>query len=178
MSSHGPNLSTVPIDDPATAERLARNPEAQEQIAAGGLATIDQATVVEVAAPTGITFLRSTTTTKVDRERDGDTRTDVKHLARFAVVPGTVPDLRPWANSKHVFRPEWLEVQWSNGLRDTIRITGPKLLKNGLSKLSSTRDWSYWKNRVSDPVPDAVEAAVTAYELAVCTASGKARASK
>ncbi|AHJ88454.1 hypothetical protein 40BC_054 [Mycobacterium phage 40BC] len=80
-----------------------------------------------------ITFLRSTTTTITDIQADGDTDTEVKHVARFAIEPGTVPD-QTRRYGTWIFRPSWLEVTWRDGDLAEVRVTGPRVLKAGMSK--------------------------------------------
>jgi hypothetical protein len=80
--------------------------------------------------PSGITFLRSTTSTTVDTDADGDTTTAVKHTARFAIRPGSVPDLVHHFGSQ-TFVPMFLTARWNDGKLFNVRVVGPRRLKSG-----------------------------------------------
>lgn len=129
----------------------------------------------------GITFLRSTTTTRVNREADGDTKITVEHTARFAVSPGTLPDMAH-KYGKQIFRPQFAVVDWRNGKLDSIAITGQRVLKGGrLSDsghdTSRNYDWAAYDLRDGAhrtaswvPVPEPLRDAIAAYETAVVSA--------
>lgn len=141
------------------------------------------------AAPTeppGITFLRSTTTQTTDRQADGDTTTEVKHRARFAVEPGAVTDQnRKYGTWK--FRPAWLEVEWRDGLLVEVYASGPRvLMKDRLSdKESANTNWSLRYGTDPDTgkpypferdrLPEPIRATIEAYELAVAVGNGPER---
>lgn len=135
----------------------------------------------------GITFLRSTTTTRVDREADGDTKTTVSHIARFAIRPGVLPDMTH-QYGEQVFRPQWAEITWLNGTLDRIALTGQRVLKSGkLSdgghQTSRNYDWSSFdlkmlaegrtSHRAPTPVPEPLLSAITAYGTAVAYVAGQ-----
>jgi len=132
-----------------------------------------------------ITFLRSTTTTRVNREADGDTSTSVEHVARFAIPAGAVPDMVHQYGSQK-FRPQWAQVTWLNGKLHEIAITGQRVLKSG--KLSdhghaSSRNynWSSWdlENKAKggrlggQQVPEELATRIRLYESAVVAFTGK-----
>ena len=132
-----------------------------------------------------IDFLRSTTEVTTDRQADGDTTTSVKHLARFGIEPGTVMDMRR-EYGKHTFRPSWLEVTWRDGLLDKVRVTGPRVIKAGLSdKEHGEFKWGLRYGRDPDTLqpypfdrdrlPGPLVAAIESYELAVATLTGESR---
>lgn len=136
--------------------------------------------MTEPSAVQAITFLRSTTTTRVDREADGDTKTRVEHVARFAVELGTLPDQLHQYGSQ-VFRPSWAVVVWANGVLTRVRITGPRVLKDGtLSEAghASSREyeWTSWStNRPldRDKLPAPLASRLAEYESAVVEFVGK-----
>lgn len=123
-----------------------------------------------------ITFLRSTTTTTVDREADGDTSTEVAHIARFAVEPGAVPDMVP-KYSRQTIRPEWLQVGWRDGRLVSVHASGPLVLKDGgtSKKLSRSHDWTHYgrKDFVRTELPEAVQATIADYEKHIAVASAR-----
>lgn len=99
-----------------------------------------------------ITFLRSTTTTRVHREADGDTEVSVEHTARFAIEPGAVDDL-PHKYGKQIFRPLWLTAIWHRGELSRIAVSGPRVLASGKmaeigehNRNANTRDFE-WSGR-------------------------------
>ncbi|AHJ88555.1 hypothetical protein Jolie1_055 [Mycobacterium phage Julie1] len=142
----------------------------------------DQPTDLEpVADRRAITFLRSTTTTTVDIQADGDTDTEVKHLARFAVEPGTVPDMQRRYGT-WVFRPSWMEALYRDGYLEEVRVTGPRVLKAGLSKTGDSGDFRWergWRRDDAgkrpvfdyDALPGPLAEAVKLYERRVVVAS-------
>jgi hypothetical protein len=135
------------------------------------------------ANPSAITFLRSTTTTRVDREADGEIDVSVTHLARFSIEAGAIPDMTHQYGSQH-FRPEWAEVTWNDGELSRIALTGPRVLKSDkLSRAghasSRNYEWSSWDLSHPDrsrkaPVPEALTAAIADYERHVAVASARA----
>ncbi len=132
-----------------------------------------------------IDFLRSTTTTTIDREADGDTKIRLEHIARFGIEPGTVADQnRRYGTWK--FRPSWLEVTWRDGLLVEVRTSGPRVLKDRLSdketahttwELRYGRDpetgkpYPFDRSRLPQPIADRI----ATYEQNVAVVSGKAR---
>lgn len=135
---------------------------------------------------TGTTFLRSTTTTVVDREADGDTDIDVQHLARFALTPGALPDQLSRYSRTRRFRPSWAEALWREGALEKVWVTGPRVLKDGsLSSHDTGRDeWERGyrrdenKVRVAfdrDALPAKLADAIAAYETRVATLTGGPR---
>ncbi|QGH75308.1 hypothetical protein I5G61_gp60 [Mycobacterium phage Quesadilla] len=130
--------------------------------------------MTQPTAPPGITFLRSTTKTVVDREADGDIKTEVRHLARFAVRDNTLLDLVA-DSGRASFSPNWMEVHWENGRLERVMISGPQRLKGGKESEKVTRhhNWGRWGakfERADLPAP--VAQAIAAYETAVSTMSG------
>ncbi|UJQ86580.1 hypothetical protein SEA_PENGUINLOVER67_58 [Mycobacterium phage PenguinLover67] len=121
----------------------------------------------------GITFLRSTTKTVVDREADGDSRTEVRHLARFAVRDGALAD-QPADSGKANFAPSWMEVHWENGKLERVMISGPQRKKDGTEgQVTRHRNWGRWSAKVDRAeLPAPIAEAITAYETAVSTMSG------
>lgn len=123
-----------------------------------------------------ITFLRSTTTTTIDREADGDTEINVRHLARFAVRDGATGDLQ--GTRTNVFEPNWLEVTWEDGKLMRVHTSGPQRLKAGgtSEKVTLHKHWGRWSYNELDrsELPEAIAAAITAYEtqVAVATSGG------
>lgn len=119
----------------------------------------------------GITFLRSTTTTTVNREAEGDTKTRVTHIAQFSIKLGTIPDMEG-KYSTRVFRPAQLEVEWRNGYLNKVIVSGPRSLKGGLSA-HQTGNYP-WRSpyRVGNDhplfnraeLPDAIAARIAEYE--------------
>lgn len=124
---------------------------------------------------TGITFLRSTTTTTVDREADGDVEIRVRHVARFAVRDGAVPDLQATRTQK--FEPNWLEITWEDGELLRAYTSGPQRLKAGGTSEKSTlsKHWGRFSYRPLDrsELPEAIAAAAADYERHVAVASAR-----
>ncbi|AGT12958.1 hypothetical protein KAYACHO_54 [Mycobacterium phage KayaCho] len=110
-----------------------------------------------------ITFLRSTTTTTTDIESDGDTDTEVVHVARFAVEPGAVEDMTRRYGT-WIFRPNWLQVTWRDGALAEVRVTGPRVLKAGLSSTQGgDNEWRRPYRRFGEEVtPDFVRSELPA----------------
>lgn len=149
----------------------------------------DQPTNLDVVPDTsGIDFLRSTTTTRVQREADGDTEVTVEHTARFGVEPGAIPDLTHKYGSQQ-FRPRWLTATWTEGKLSRVAVSGPRVLKSGkladkgdINSNANTRDFD-WSGRDLErgkgyedtPVPEVITARLAAYELAVATLTGGPR---
>lgn len=123
--------------------------------------------------PTGIDFLRSTTSVRTDREADGDTDVYATHLARFAVKPGTVADLKSQVGRQAMFQPQWLEIEWVNGRLAEVRITGPSWRKDKTLGATGRRRWwphgrdGFGVEKVLADLPQPVRDALSAYELAV-----------
>lgn len=150
----------------------------------------DQSGPIPVPTPTdldgGITFLRSTTSTRIDRESDGSGRTSVEHTARFAIEPGVVPDLTHKYGSQ-TFRPRWLTATWDDGRLSRIAVTGPRVLKSGklagtgdINRNVNTRDFDWSRHDIErghgyegTPVPTAITERLNAYEVAVSTQTGQ-----
>lgn len=117
-----------------------------------------------------IAFLRSTTKTVTNREADGDTTTRVEHIARFAITPGTLIDIKGTRTSS--FSPEWLEVTWSTGGKLVrVHLSGPQRLKAGgtSDKVTLRHDWGRWSNQGvdRDDLPEVIAFRIADYELAV-----------
>lgn len=83
-----------------------------------------------VSDPSKIDFLRSTTTTRVDREADGDTKVTVEHVARFAAEEGAVPDMTHRYGSQ-TFAPRFITATYTEGKLERVRVSGPRRLKSG-----------------------------------------------
>lgn len=119
--------------------------------------------------------LRSTTVTTIHRESDGDTSVSVIHTARFTVKPGTVPDQKR-KYGVHVFRPSWMEAKYRDGYLDEVSVTGPRVIKAGLSKKESGHfDWrrKHHCDEVDrNQLPDPIARALADYELAVAVETG------
>ncbi|AYP70045.1 hypothetical protein I5G62_gp59 [Mycobacterium phage CRB2] len=128
--------------------------------------------------PRGITFLRSTTKTVVDREADGDSSTDVHHLARFAVRDGALDDLSA-DHGRATFEPNWCEVHWENGKLTRVFVSGPQRLKDGKTSEKVTRhhNWGRWGGKFErTDLPEAIQQAITYYENRVAVyANGGAK---
>lgn len=90
----------------------------------------DQPTDLDNGAAGRIAFLRSTTTTRVNTDADGDTRINVSHVARFAAPEGVVPDLTHRYGSQ-TFAPLFITATWEDGKLSEVRATGPRRLKSG-----------------------------------------------
>ncbi|QPX62173.1 hypothetical protein PBI_INDLOVU_58 [Mycobacterium phage Indlovu] len=150
----------------------------------------DQSGPIPVPTPTdldnGITFLRSTTSTRVDLDADGTERTSVEHTARFAIEPGAVPDLTHKYGSQQ-FRPRWLTVTWDDGRLSRIAVTGPRVLKSGklagtgdINRNVNTRDFDWSRHDIErgkgyegTVIPTAILERINAYETAVSTIAGR-----
>lgn len=174
-------MTDLPID-PEVQARLDRNPEVKAALDTA-LADIDSAKRVEMTTPPapipGITFLRSTTTTRVDRQADGDSSTTVEHTANFAVKPGVIPDQHHQYSQGQVFRPLFLAARWVRGQLAEVKVTGRRILKNGsLQKpseqfpdmdISREAHWAAFGGRELDrtQLPEPIPAALAAYEWAV-----------
>jgi len=140
------------------------------------------ATDTPPAAATTIDFLRSTTTTRVFRDSQGNvTETTVDHVARFGVNPGALPDMVHQYGSQ-LFRPQWAQVTWTDGRLTRIELRGQRVLKSGkLSEsghnTSRNYDWSgYDLENPSDrrvPPPEALMERIAAYQVAVSTQTGR-----
>lgn len=134
-----------------------------------------------------IAFLRSTTTTRVNTEADGDTRISVEHVARFAAPDGLIPDQTHRYGSQQ-FAPLFLTATWVDGTLREIRATGPRRLKSGKLQDKGERHHAEsreqeWRGRALDPdatklsssydvpLPRVIADRIAAYELAVAVAS-------
>ncbi|UXE04433.1 hypothetical protein SEA_FUNSIZED_62 [Mycobacterium phage Funsized] len=129
-----------------------------------------------VRDPRGIEFVRSTTTTRVERSATGDQATTVEHTARFGVEAGTIPDLTHKYGSQQ-FRPRWLTATWTEGKLSRIHVSGPRVLKSGklagkgdINSNANTRDfdWSGWDiergyGYNQTPVPEVIMAKLSSY---------------
>ena len=155
----------------------------------------DQPHDLDVVADTrGIDFLRSTTTTRVDREADGDVEVHVTHIARFGVELGAIPDLHHRYGSQ-LFAPRFLTAEWYDGKLRRVAVTGPRRLKSGEIQgkgqraHAETRDFE-WRDRWLDPttppdprnqpgdavpLPQVIADRLDAYELSVATLTGGPR---
>lgn len=133
-----------------------------------------------------ITFLRSTTTTRIDREADGDTEVRTEHVARFAVEPGALPDMTHKYGSQ-TFRPRWLTVLWVEGQLSGIKVSGPRVLKSGkladkgdINRNVNTRDyeWDAYDLAHPDrgvPVPETLMLRITDYGYTFTTGTSETR---
>ncbi|ACF05060.1 hypothetical protein Nigel_57 [Mycobacterium phage Nigel] len=124
-----------------------------------------------VTGTTDIDWLSSTTTTKVRRTPTQEPQTDVEHVARFGVLPGSVLDIAAEYSATASFRPEFLIATWDDGRLRSVTLSGPQRLKAGgvSDKKTRKREWHVWGERTldKDQLPGAVAAALTAYERAV-----------
>lgn len=122
----------------------------------------------------GITFLRSTTTTRVQRWASSKPpETTVEHVARFAIAPGTLPDMTHQYGVQ-IFRPEFAVVTYERGRLNLVKVTGRRVLKSGgLSKSHAESRETEWGNVFSrepfnrDRLPAPLSAALAAYEYGV-----------
>ena len=120
-----------------------------------------------VTGTTDIDWLSSTTTTKVRREPTS-THTDVEHVARFAITPGTVAEFSRTA----IFQPVFMVARWDDGFLKSVTLSGPLRLKSGgvSDKITRKREWrrKYGSHHLDKAkLPGAVAAALTAYEQTV-----------
>ncbi|QHB37795.1 hypothetical protein I5G63_gp054 [Mycobacterium phage Imvubu] len=136
-----------------------------------------------------ITFLRSTTTTRVETNASGDTEISVTHVARFAAPEGVIPD-QVHRYGSQPFAPLFVTARWVDGKLDEIKATGPRRLKSGKvqqpgeMRHAESREQE-WRGRSMNP--DATDAELTSsydvrlprviadrlasYEMAVAVAS-------
>ncbi|URC18166.1 hypothetical protein SEA_ZENTENO07_65 [Mycobacterium phage Zenteno07] len=140
-----------------------------------------------VSDPSKIDFLRSTTTTRVDREADGDTKVTVEHVARFAAEEGAIPDLTHRYGSQ-TFAPLFITATYNEGKLTRVRASGPRRLKSG--QLQGKGEVAHqnsreqeWRGRSLDPkaenlgsydvaLPQAIADRLAAYERDVATLTG------
>ncbi|QWY84403.1 hypothetical protein SEA_KNOCKER_61 [Mycobacterium phage Knocker] len=138
-----------------------------------------------------IAFLRSTTTTRVEREADGDTSVHVTHTARFAAPEGVVPDQTHRYGSQ-TFAPRFITGTWTDGKLSEVRITGPRRLKSGKAAESGERnrdansreqeyrgamldpdaDMTKYRSTWDVPLPSVVAERLASYENDVATLTG------
>jgi hypothetical protein len=141
-----------------------------------------------------IAFLRSTTTTRVDRDADGDTTVRVTHVARFAAPEGVVPDQTHRYGSQ-TFAPLFITATWTEGKLTEVRAVGPRRLKSGeLAKhgeanhdansreqeyrgdmLDPDADMTRYRSSWDIPIPRVIAVRLAAYEVAVATLTGGPR---
>lgn len=142
-----------------------------------------------VSDPSKIDFLRSTTTTRVDRTASAvEPSVSVEHVARFAIEPGAVPDMVHRYGSQ-TFAPTFLTASWEEGKLRRVRVVGPRRLKSGelahegdISHNANSREQE-WSGRSLDPkaenlgsydvpIPQAIADRLRAYETEVATMTG------
>lgn len=134
-----------------------------------------------------IAFLRSTTTTRMDTEADGDTATTVEHVARFAAPEGVIPDLVHRYGSQ-TFAPVFVTATWVDGKLTRVRAVGPRrlksgaLAKHGVENHDANSREQEWAGRALNPaatdlgsydipLPGVIADRLVAYTTAVAVAS-------
>ena len=141
-----------------------------------------------VSDPSKIDFLRSTTTTRVDRTASSpEPDVTVEHVARFAIEPGAVPDMTHRYGSQ-TFAPTFLTATWNEGKLARVRVSGPRRLKSGAlqgegeQRHANSREQEF-RGRALDPaatglgsydipLPQAIADRLRAYETEVATMTG------
>lgn len=154
----------------------------------------EQPTDLDAGASGRITFLRSTTTTRVNRDASGDTAVTVEHVARFAAPEGVVPDQTHRFGSQ-TFAPLFITATWIDAKLREVRAVGPRRLKSGeLAKHGDTnhdansREQEYRGDMLlrdpdtgrhhstwDVPMPNVILDRLEAHELAVATLTGGPR---
>ncbi|QHB37366.1 hypothetical protein I5G58_gp064 [Mycobacterium phage BirdsNest] len=141
-----------------------------------------------VSDPSKIDFLRSTTTTRVERTGSGaEPEISVEHYARFAAEEGVVPDMTHRYGSQ-TFAPRFITATWVDGKLERVRATGPRRLKSGklqgegINRHAESREQE-WRGRSLDPdatglgsydvpLPKVIADRLRAYETEVATLTG------
>ncbi|MBV9869110.1 MAG: hypothetical protein JO214_00565, partial [Frankiaceae bacterium] len=136
-----------------------------------------------VADARGIDFLRSTTTTRADRTASGEVSISVEHTARFAIEPGTLPDMTHQYGSQ-TFRPQFVTVEWHDGKLRRIAVRGQRVLKSGKVQdngdpASRNFDWTgadveRGRGYKDTPIPEALLARIKTYETEVAITAAEA----